>query len=762
MAVGPLTLNGFEIELPEEIDVVVRPFPHGTDVKTERERLGDHWFVHWVGGELYAIRLKPGGPNVDGEQRRLKVAEHPWLIRSRIDDMISTVFTQYPALRQRPFSFLAQRDEIVAQAATAARVTHPLLSGFRILPRYTLNAKVIEPQDGEIRLGLFATLSMRYEISADLEALERAGLSLHGLYVVRRNAQRGERRLMGRIDRLDGDRVLLSDATDADTLAAADVQLEGSLESFSRCLRILLGNRYTALRRAIDDVEAKFRLGPDFDKVVDKMGDFLQRKSPIELAPGFEIRVGARLKLANAPNRTCVYKAPEVQYVYDRSGAQRDSYAWRGLTNSGPYDRQTFPKKSPRILAVFPTTSEGKVDVFLKALRDGMPPPQRAFTTGFAKTFGLVNPEFIRCPVHLNGLSADKVEEAYRGAIQAHLTRDPNIDAGVIVLLDEHAHLPELQNPYIRTKALLLTLGIPSQEVRMTTVTQPPMSLQYTLQNLSVSLYAKLNGTPWTVDQDRAITDEIVVGMGVTELSGSRLTSRQRFVGITTVFGGDGTYLLGGVSRECAFEDYASAVRDSMVAVLEDVRKRNNWQPGDTIRVIFHAHKPLKRVEVADIAFACAKQVGAAQTLQMAFVTVSQDHPFYLFDPNERGIPVSRDSDTKKGVLAPARGTITRIGRATRLLAVNSHTLIKRGNSPLPKPLLISLHQDSTFFDLDYLAEQVLKFTALSWRSTLPAGTPVTIYYSERIAELLARLRLVPDWSATALTVRLRWSRWFL
>jgi hypothetical protein len=115
-----------------------------------------------------------------------------------------------------------------------------------------------------------------------------------------------------------------------------------------------------------------------------------------------------------------------------------------------------------------------------------------------------------------------------------------------------------------------------------------------------------------------------------------------------------------------------------------------------------------------------------------------------------------------KGVMAPARGTIARIGRWTRIVAVNSHALIKRANSPLPKPLLINLHQDSTFLDLDYLAEQVLKFTALSWRSTLPAGTPVTIYYSERIAELLARLRQVPDWSATALQVRLRWSRWFL
>jgi hypothetical protein len=38
----------------------------------------------------------------------------------------------------------------------------------------------------------------------------------------------------------------------------------------------------------------------------------------------------------------------------------------------------------------------------------------------------------------------------------------------------------------------------------------------------------------------------------------------------------------------------------------------------------------------------------------------------------------------------------------------------------------------------------------------------VTIFYSERIAELLGRLKDVPDFSTTALSVKLKWSRWFL
>ena len=58
MANGPLTLNGFDIELPAEFDVVVRAMPSPADVKAERERLGEHWFVHWLGnaGTLYGDR----------------------------------------------------------------------------------------------------------------------------------------------------------------------------------------------------------------------------------------------------------------------------------------------------------------------------------------------------------------------------------------------------------------------------------------------------------------------------------------------------------------------------------------------------------------------------------------------------------------------------------------------------------------------------------------------------------------------------------
>lgn len=99
----PLTTNGFEVDLPATIDVV-RELADPKDVKAERERLDGHWFVHWLGGKLYHLRLRGGGPNIDGEPKTLNVTEHPWLLRARLDDAIGTALRKYEPIRERPFT----------------------------------------------------------------------------------------------------------------------------------------------------------------------------------------------------------------------------------------------------------------------------------------------------------------------------------------------------------------------------------------------------------------------------------------------------------------------------------------------------------------------------------------------------------------------------------------------------------------------------------------------------------------------------------
>lgn len=757
----PLVTNGFEIIVPPSIDLVVREFPNPSEVKAERERLTSFWFVHWMGGKLYQVRLNAGGPNVEGKQISASTASHPQLLRSLLDDAMGTALPKYEALRERPFTFLAQRSELIKAAAEAAGIEHNLLAAFSVTPRFSLNSKIYEPSDGETKIGIFVTVGMQFDISASLSDLQAAGVDITGMYTVRREAILGEKRLAGRITKFTDNNIHLTEATGSEIILESQLKLEGSKENFTRCLSKLLGFKYKRLMDALDEQESAFRTGPKFDEIVNKMGGFLQ-KNPIILAQDIVATVGERIVLSNTQDTKSVYTAPPVDYVFDRTGAKSAAYAWTGLSQYGPYDRASFSNKSPRILVVYPASTQGKVEAFLNAFRDGMGANFKGFPKGFRDLFGLVSVDFVRCPVEISEGNRNRSKDAYLSTIESKLAEVNDVHGGIVVLFDEHAFLPGLQNPYIQTKALLLTLGIPTQEVRMNTINASPQTLQYSLQNFSVSMYAKLNGTPWTVNHDKAISDELVIGVGFAEMSGSRAKNRQRFVGITTVFSGDGTYLLGNVSKDCEYEGYPDMIRENMLAILRELKKRNNWQPGDLVRVVFHAHRPLKRVDVGRIVFECAREIGNEQDIQMAFVTISQDHPFYLIDRKEAGIPIKRDSNIMKGVYAPARGSIARVGRLTRLLSVNSGKLIKRPNAPLPIPLLVSLHPDSTFKDVDYLAEQALKFTSLSWRSTLPSGSPVTIFYSERIAELLGRLRDIPNWSSSALNVKLRWSRWFL
>src|SRR5439155_18945750 len=96
------------------------------------------------------------------------------------------------------------------------------------------------------------------------------------------------------------------------------------------------------------------------------------------------------------------------------------------------------------------------------------------------------------------------------------------------------------------------------------------------------------------------------------------------------------------------------------------------------------------------------------------------------------------------------------------LVSVTGPRELKVPTQGAPQPLLLKLHRESTFTDLDYLAGQVFRFSAMSWRRPYPYSKPVTILYSNLIAGLLGQLRQVTNWNSDIISTKLRWSRWFL
>jgi hypothetical protein len=173
------------------------------------------------------------------------VAGNLRLLARLTTEALVRAFPDYEPLRHRPFVFLGRRRELMRDAARVLGIDHPLLGDFRILPKYSLDARVLEVRDGSPFVGITVDLATRWEIVSGLEELQDAGVDLAGLFVVRRDGDPGQRRLVGRIGAVRAGRVELSEGTD--NTATADVKsvmLEGRREAFARCLRHLLGRDY--------------------------------------------------------------------------------------------------------------------------------------------------------------------------------------------------------------------------------------------------------------------------------------------------------------------------------------------------------------------------------------------------------------------------------------------------------------------------------------------------------------------------------------
>jgi hypothetical protein len=530
-----IILNGFRVELSSPTATVwIRNVAQPAQMKRLREDFGKDWFLSWHEGRAFAFPRVPSPSSQPGEPHVVDCSDHSFLhvLAARINDVLPHKFPQYRAFRRRPFSFLGQKDEIVQAVARSWPNVPSLLTDFRISPRFELDPRLVEIRRDETAIGLFMKVDMHWQILASVDRLQDAGIDVTGLFVVRRNPAPDERRLIGAIGQVQGEEVILSEAfDDLRTVAVNQVWLEGSRASFARCLRALLGNRYEEFETARIAEEGEFLLGPALECLLGKMDDTLRKASPLDLAPDLNCTFAGRLEITNTTDYQSVIACEPVEYCFDAAMTKRHMIPWQGLLRYGPFSSDTFSKRTPRILVVCPDQASGKVSQFVRAFRDGITSlTDSRYPKGFAGTFALVNPEFTTCTVPILGTKDDRAADTYRRSIEDHLARGQgNYDAALVAILDHHARLPDGISPYLHAKTTLLLNAIPTQEARIQTLSASHASLQWSMQNLAVALYAKMGGVPWTVAHDLTVDDELVIGMGMAELSGSRFSPKQRF-----------------------------------------------------------------------------------------------------------------------------------------------------------------------------------------------------------------------------------------
>jgi hypothetical protein len=334
-----MLLNGFRVSLSDDtFEANILELPDNTNVKPLRQFHKD-WFLSWRDGTLYSIPLTPTPATSIGTQQTLRCDENLSLLAALIDRILPTKFPQYEAFRRRPFAFAGRKEEIVSIIARRLRQPPHLLKYFTIRPTFTLEAKIIELTPGTTSIGLFLTVSTKWEITADLTALHKAGVDLGGLYVVRRNVNPDERRLVGQIKDVEDPVVTLAASYDnTDFFPAAEVYLEGSKNSFARCLKSLLGRDYEFFEQARQIEEAKLLSGPAIDELLQRFHKFFQKDPVLQLTTGLSVTIHDQLAIEDDRDYQTIHRAPPVQYYFNPARTKANPYPWLGTRT-----RETVP-----------------------------------------------------------------------------------------------------------------------------------------------------------------------------------------------------------------------------------------------------------------------------------------------------------------------------------------------------------------------------------------------------------------------------------
>ncbi len=775
-----LHLNIFPIELPDvEITVGVQPFDSKEIMRKLRiDHMGTHIFSRVNVAEngkrkdlIYSVRLDGSPCTIAPDTESIKLIRNFGVARQLVNESFIAGFSgkvKRQMVGVGPLKVLSseKQHDFIAQATRSAGVP-PWL---QVQLAHAIEARVFHFDGLDPFLGLVFDQQTYRRIARPCSEWIKEGFDLIGLYVAEKaafNDKRIEprRRLAGRVVSVVGDRLELADFREGqNSVDAKDVEIEADYNGFIRCLDAVFHGKGNEIERRLYDLQSSARVGSS------KLSEMMRVERRIisrnlRLLPGIDAIVMPHLS-NNGAGFPSIHHAPQALYVFDRTfnkPALSDSK--RGIFDLGPYSQQGFTPSKPRICVVCERSKKGEVEQFLQKLLDGNNEPGRKcfFPNGFIKTYRLQGKD-VRF-----FLADDSSAGAYRKAAQDALQ--------TVSVESERWHLAYVQvnqashdmhgemNPYLMAKATFLAQQIPTQEFMIETTRRKGSGLDFILSNIALASYAKLGGTPWHLKVNNPMAHELVVGLGSASVGDSRLGTRQRMVGITTMFTSEGRYLHGNMSDAVPYEKYGSEVVDMLKKSIERVRVDMNWQKGDEVRLIFHSFKPLKDTE-AHAVKAVAESLNDYQ-VDFAFLHIAQEHDTVLFDSQNPGVKYfgggyASGADVMKGEFAPIRGTYLPINRFTSILTLTGAKEVKKSTDGLPYPVLLHLHRSSTFTDMRYLTEQVYTFASHSWKTFDMARMPVTIGYSQLIARLLGKLGELPHFSADSIHGRLNRLRWFL
>jgi hypothetical protein len=742
------------------------PYVDGVNFRELRESHKDSHVIKRRGNCIQCVPLNDEAELL-GREKQFSIKNDFALASRLVQDSI----IRFLKAKELPISRLFNPTSIIKATENLMQyvVDGEIASMLPMFPAYQFDTRTIVSHNKQVKFGILLDFSICQIIEPTAKELMDKGIDICGCYLVVDSSNEPDgvepkfrRKLIGRVKDATGSSLVLDDFREKDRIDATSCYLEANPANIRQCLSVFSEKDIQNIQSKRFEQIFKVKGAKNQAERIEKIRVWLESYQPFYCGGGLSFNITSDmldLKTGNDAGQYHQLRSPS--FVLRPGGSITvNGNVDKKIDEKGPYDAETFPNKRIKVAILYPERYKGEIEIFFRQFRDGVPPvsgKNAPFSQGFTRKYRLTGCKFEMFPI-----ASDKEDSnGYKQASLDALNNPDDFDLAMIVIREDFHHLHGESNPCLVSKSTFMSQGVPVQSVEIETI-KDQRGRAWILNNIGLASYAKLGGIPYVLTSTPGLAHELIFGIGSSNVKSRRLGDSEKFIGITTVFSGDGNYLLYNLTREVLFEDYQEALLTSLKEAIDEIKARYAWQKGDSVRLIFHqSFKKFRDVE----AKAVKNLVDTITDFQVeyAFVHISDSHSWKVFDKNAEGINHWENYQKyTKGEYIPFRGFCIPLGPQAGLLTLTGPHQLKTHFQGCPEPILLSIHKESTFKSWDYLAGQIYKLTYMSWRSFFPSSKPVTVEYSDFIARMMGSLRSISNWNPDILSTKLRESMWFL
>ena len=542
----------------DDAEVDAGMFSYGADGDEVLKKLRqEHWSTHACSAatdrmRIAAVPVVADAPKLGGGPEKIGLKDNLGLTASLIRNSLINYLAGLPrpVLNYDPIRFVAQED--ILPSCLPAGSECPEWLGVRLLYDMAIRPIYFFKQKPLIA-AVFDVRTTRI-LDRPVAELIKDGFSPVGHYVTARVSKNNDPRilprpeLVGKVVAVNGSMLALADAKDdMQSVAAGDVWLEK--RAFPDYLAYRFKGNDQLIATKLEKARADLRSGPTKLQRIKSFVEFFGSKQHF-LAPGIAFKFLPLLSDSEKELFPSLESAPKPIYIFDQTGSKTDTWNDQGLNQHGPYTSKVFTPNRPRLCVICQKAQKGRVEQFLHKFINGivLPPPAPGYAGKAQRKYfekGLLRKYALQDVTYEFFLAEDRLPRSYKEACAQALEKHgagTKCDLALVQIEESFHQLPVDQNPYFIAKQSFLAHQIPVQEFEIETAQKPDKDLQFSLNNMALATYAKLNGIPWLLKANPTIAHELVIGLGSASIAEGRLGDRERYVGITTVFSGDGNY----------------------------------------------------------------------------------------------------------------------------------------------------------------------------------------------------------------------------